>query len=330
MHELHTQREAATQPKRPASHEPQMRHRRPAQRRQVDAVQRADQGRHRRRELSVLHDRAQRRHRRGARPAARGARRDREAGEGACRRPSSSSTSRGSSPARRRARASATSSSPTSARPTRSRTSCAASRTTNVVHVAGKVDPVSDIETINTELALADLAAVEKQLAKVEKLARAGGDKEAQRIVAVLEKVEAALERGAARRAPPISTPRSRTLLKPFFLLTMKPTMYVANVAEHGFHDNPLLDARRARTRRRRARRWSPICAALEARDRRSRRRRQARVPRRHGLDRAGARPRDPRRLQAARPADVLHRRAEGSARMDDPRRRRRRRRRRA
>src|SRR3954466_2292383 len=66
----------------------------------------------------------------------------------------------------------------------------------NVVHVAGKVDPVSDIETINTELALADLSTVEKQLARYSKVAKAGGDKEAQRLVAVLEKVLTALDQG--------------------------------------------------------------------------------------------------------------------------------------
>src|SRR3979490_2790965 len=70
----------------------------------------------------------------------------------------------------------------------------------NVVHVAGKVDPVSDIETINTELALADLATVEKQLSKNVKLAKTGGDKEAQRLVAVLEKVQKALDQGKPAR----------------------------------------------------------------------------------------------------------------------------------
>ena len=69
----------------------------------------------------------------------------------------------------------------------------------NVVHVAGKVDPVSDIEIINTELALADLATVEKQLAKNVKVAKTGGDKEAQRLVAVLEKMPAGTRPGAAR-----------------------------------------------------------------------------------------------------------------------------------
>jgi len=112
----------------------------------------------------------------------------------------------------------------------------------NVVHVTGKVDPVSDIETINTELALADLATVEKQIAKVEKVARAGGDKEAQRTYAVLAKVHAALDQARPARTVDLY-PEEKALLKPFFLLTMKPTMYVANVSEHGFAHNPLLDA---------------------------------------------------------------------------------------
>jgi len=112
----------------------------------------------------------------------------------------------------------------------------------NVVHVAGKVDPVSDIETINTELALADLAAVDKQLSKYQKVARSGGDKEAQRIVAALEKVQVVLDQGRPARTADLY-PEEKDVLKPFFLLTMKPTMYVANVAEHGFHDNPMLAA---------------------------------------------------------------------------------------
>jgi len=116
----------------------------------------------------------------------------------------------------------------------------------NVVHVAGKVDPISDIETINTELALADLASVEKQLSKNVKLARAGGDKEAQRLVAVLEKIQKTLDQGKPARGIPLSK-EELAVVTPLFLLTMKPTMYVANVAEHGFENNPLLDKVRQR-----------------------------------------------------------------------------------
>ena len=103
----------------------------------------------------------------------------------------------------------------------------------NVVHVAGKVDPVSDIETINTELALADLDAVEKQISKHAKVAQTGGDKEAQRLVAALEKVRKVLDAGRPARTADLSK-EELFVLRPLFLLTMKPTMYVANVAEKG------------------------------------------------------------------------------------------------
>ena len=133
----------------------------------------------------------------------------------------------------------------------------------NVVHVAGRIDPLGDVETINTELALADLATVDRQIAKVEKLARAGGDKEAQRAFAVLTKVRAALNEAKTARTVDLYD-EERTLLKPYFLLTMKPTLYVANVAEHGFEGNPLLD----RLRERAAEEQAPvvaISAALES-----------------------------------------------------------------
>jgi ribosome-binding ATPase len=132
----------------------------------------------------------------------------------------------------------------------------------NVVHVAGAIDPVSDIETIDTELALADLASVDKQLAKNVKVARAG-DKEAQRLVVVLEKVAAQLNEAKPARALALS-PEEKALLAPFFLLTMKPAMYVANVAEHGFERNPFLTAVEEHAQREGAP-VVPISAALEA-----------------------------------------------------------------
>jgi GTP-binding protein YchF len=133
----------------------------------------------------------------------------------------------------------------------------------NVVHVTGRVDPLSDIETINTELALADLASVERQLAKLDKVARAGGDKEAQRLVAVLEKVQRVLNEAQPARTLDLAK-EELAVLRPLFLLTLKPTMYVANVAEHGFKDNPLLAAVEAHA----AKENAPvvaISAALEA-----------------------------------------------------------------
>ena len=133
----------------------------------------------------------------------------------------------------------------------------------NVIHVAGKIDPVSDIEVINTELALADLAAVEKQLSRNAKVAKTGGDKEAQRLVAVLDKALAALDQGRPVRSVEWSK-EELVVLKPLFLLTMKPTMYVANVAEHGFKDNPLVAAAQAHAKKEAAP-VVAICAAMES-----------------------------------------------------------------
>jgi len=103
----------------------------------------------------------------------------------------------------------------------------------NVVHVAGKVDPVSDIETINTELALADLDAVEKQISKHAKVAQTTGEKDAVRLVSALKKVQVALDAGRPARTVDLSK-EEHAVVKPLFLLTMKPTMYVANIAEKG------------------------------------------------------------------------------------------------
>jgi GTP-binding protein YchF len=133
----------------------------------------------------------------------------------------------------------------------------------NVVHVAGKVDPIADIETIDTELALADLATVDKQLARYAKVARSGGDKDAQRLVAVLEKVQPVLNQAKPARTVELSK-EELAVLRPLFLLTMKPTMYVANVADKGFVDNPLLAQVAAHARAEGAP-VVAICAALEA-----------------------------------------------------------------
>ena len=130
----------------------------------------------------------------------------------------------------------------------------------NVVHVAGKVDPVSDIETINTELALADLATVEKQIARDSKVAKAGGDKEAQRLVAALEKVQVALDQARPARSVDLYE-EEKEVLRPLFLLTMKPTMYVANVDEGGLENNPLLE----RVREYAAREGAPVVAISAA-----------------------------------------------------------------
>jgi len=114
----------------------------------------------------------------------------------------------------------------------------------NVVHVAGKVDPIADIETIVTELALADLATVEKAIQRDGKKAKSG-DKEAIHLVGVLEKVRAHLDQGHPARSLGLD-PEEIAVLKPFCLLTIKPAMYVANVAEDGFENNAHLDKLKA------------------------------------------------------------------------------------
>ena len=132
----------------------------------------------------------------------------------------------------------------------------------NVVHVNGRVDPIADIETIVTELALADLASVEKAIARDGKKAKSG-DKEAIKLVAVLEKLVPHLNEGRPARTLALSDDE-KVLVKPLCLLTIKPAMYVGNVDEGGFENNPFLD----RLREFAAKEGAPVvalCAKLEA-----------------------------------------------------------------
>ncbi|AOR68267.1 redox-regulated ATPase YchF [Burkholderia stabilis] len=133
----------------------------------------------------------------------------------------------------------------------------------NVIHVAGKVSPIDDIEVINTELALADLGTVEKALTRYSKAAKSGNDKEAGKLVAVLDKVRAQLDQGKAVRGLALSDDEE-ALLKPFCLITAKPTMYVANVKDDGFQNNPHLDAVRKYAESENAP-VVAVCAAIEA-----------------------------------------------------------------
>jgi hypothetical protein len=110
----------------------------------------------------------------------------------------------------------------------------------NVTHVAGGVNPLADIETINTELALADLDTIDKALARAASRAKSGAKDEV-RARDLFERVRAHMNTGAALRLLALSS-EDRALLKPLCLLTDKPTMYLANVSESGFKDNPYLD----------------------------------------------------------------------------------------
>jgi ribosome-binding ATPase len=131
----------------------------------------------------------------------------------------------------------------------------------DIVHVAGRIDPIADIEVIDTELALADLEAVERALDRAGRAAKAG-DKEAQARRDVFAKVHAALAEGRPARSVELES-EERARLRELFLLTMKPVMYVANVREDGFENNPLLDRVWAHARAEGAE-VVPVCAAIE------------------------------------------------------------------
>ncbi len=132
----------------------------------------------------------------------------------------------------------------------------------DVVHVAGRLDPLSDIEIINTELALADLEAVERAVGRTEKRIKAN-DKDAMMRMTVLKKLQACLDQGHRARNVDLTDDEIR-LVRDVHLITIKPVMYVANVAEDGFRDNPYLDVVRDKAESEGAR-MVPVCAGIEA-----------------------------------------------------------------
>lgn len=133
----------------------------------------------------------------------------------------------------------------------------------NVIHVANKVDPIADIEVIQTELCLADLATVDKALNRYSKAAKSGNDKEAAKLVSLLTPIQEALNQGKPARIVPVSK-EDAPLLKPFCLITAKPAMFVGNVSEDGFENNPLLDQLKAYAEAQGAP-VVAICAKIEA-----------------------------------------------------------------
>lgn len=132
----------------------------------------------------------------------------------------------------------------------------------NIVHVAGQVNPQEDIEVINTELALADLDSVEKAIHRLGKKAK-GGDKQAVAEIAVLEKLLPALENGDMARSVELSKD-DRATIRSYNLLTLKPTMYIANVNDDGFENNPYLDKVREIAAKEDAI-VVPVCAEIES-----------------------------------------------------------------
>ena len=133
----------------------------------------------------------------------------------------------------------------------------------DIVHVAGRIDPLSDIDVINTELALADLDTVERAHRRAEKDARTG-DKDAVRLRDVLRHMQDHLDAGKPARTLPLDPIAERPLLREYHLITLKPLMYVANVAEGGFENNPHLDAVRAHAAAEKAE-VVAVCASIEA-----------------------------------------------------------------
>ena len=131
----------------------------------------------------------------------------------------------------------------------------------DVIHVNNKVDPIADIETIDTELALADLESVDKAISRYERVAKSG-DKDAKARIDVLQKLRSALDEGKPARSVPLSD-EERVLVRELFLLTMKPVLYIANVLEDGFEHNPHLDAVRERAQQEGAE-VVPVSAAIE------------------------------------------------------------------
>ncbi|MDR1367585.1 MAG: redox-regulated ATPase YchF [Candidatus Accumulibacter sp.] len=132
----------------------------------------------------------------------------------------------------------------------------------NIIHVSGNVDPLRDIEVINTELALADLSTVDKALNRYRKPANAG-DKDARSMVAVLEKCITALDAEKPVRSLDFAA-AEKALVKPLCLITEKPVLYIANVAENGFSDNPFLEATQNCAEKENSE-VVAVCAAIEA-----------------------------------------------------------------
>jgi GTP-binding protein YchF len=132
----------------------------------------------------------------------------------------------------------------------------------DIIHVAGKIDPVSDIEIISTELSLADMESVEKAIRRVSKVAKSG-DKEAIAQKALFEKLLDHLGEGYPARSLDIST-NDRYLMRELHLITIKPVMYIANVSEEGFENNPHLDAV-AKIAEEEGAVVIPVCASMES-----------------------------------------------------------------
>ncbi len=187
----------------------------------------------------------------------------------------------------------------------------------DIVHVAGKVDPIADIDVIDTELCLADLTSVEKAVDRAAKAAKAG-DKDAVRKRDLFTRLREHLNQGKPARSMQL-TPEDRADLRELHLLTLKPIMYVANVNETGFTNNPYLDKVKA-ARDAGGRRGGGRCAPrMEAEIAQLEDAEKGEFLKDMGLAEPGLDRVIRARLPAAGPADLFHRGREGSARLDGP-----------
>ena len=186
----------------------------------------------------------------------------------------------------------------------------------NVIHVSNKIDPAEDIAIINMELALSDLESVEKQLQKVTRSAK-GGDKEAVAQKALIEKLIPHLSEGNPVRSLTLND-NEKEVLPSLHLLTTKPTMYIANVDEDGFENNPYLDVVNAIAADEEAI-VVPICNKLEAEIAELDDDEKAEFLEDLGNGRSRTQPRNSRRLSAIKSAYLFYRRRTGSTRLDYP-----------
>ncbi len=186
---------------------------------------------------------------------------------------------------------------------------------TDIVHVAGRIDPLSDIEIINTELGLADLSSVEKAIERANRSIKSG-EKDGSRRRELFERLRALLDEGKPARAGAWTEEEQREL-RELHLLTAKPAMYIANVDEAGLaQGNAYLDALRARAKAENAV-VVPVCAAIEAEIGQLAEADRADFLREIEFDRTWLEPRDPRGVFAAGVADLLYRRGQRGACLD-------------
>ena len=187
----------------------------------------------------------------------------------------------------------------------------------DVTHVEGKIDPIADIETIETELMLADLDSLERRVDALEKKAK-GNDKEAKELLDLVNRTLVLLREGKPARLVDTHAPKRKRIFATLGLLTSKPVLYVCNVDEASAATGNEYSRRVEARAKEEGAACVVISAKIESEIAVLPEERPRRISRRGRSEGAGPQSADPRRLRAARPRHLLHRRAEGGARLDD------------